>query len=68
MTDLFLTLLSSPFMLSMNQKRRKKKSQCLRAQNLAIRYDKGALTDGADFGVEIFPKVQIITLESVYDG
>ena len=43
----------------------RKKSQCLRAQDLEIRYDKGALTDGADLGVEIFPKVQIITLESI---
>lgn len=66
-----MTNLSDPPLLTLYapdepKRKKKKKSQHLREQGLAVRQeDEGALTDGADFGMDIFPKVQIITLESI---
>lgn len=53
-------------MLQMNRKRRKKKITAFKRAGSCSktgRQDTGVLTDGADFGVDIFPEVQILTRE-----
>lgn len=55
-------------MLQMNQKRRKKITfERAGSCGKTGRGDKGVLTDSADFGIDVFPKVQVIILESLQD-
>lgn len=67
MTNLSLTL---PFLIlyaaDEPKEKKKKISQHLREQGLALRQEgkRGSFHSGVDFGIGIFPKVQMVTLET----